>query len=323
VPVQGISRVRRYLSRWTSAPQIEKRSDDTKVPAADDRADRSAIDQAIAARLNDTGLLDDLHDPEAFIVSLRSCFEPATASVEWSRRGNDDDPAARRFDMVVAQLTWGMPPIRFADAWEICVIADNFLGNRIPYEEGRWVGDVGAHFRISSTTGQRGRLLTTIVRFMRATTCVELGTAYGMSALFILSELRAGAAEGRLVTIEPFDPQFSLASAMLEKAHPGRVICHQGRSDVLLPGVLHDVGPPQFVFHDAEHSGHAYRRDFEALEPALPSGAVVLYDDIRWDDRAFSPEPSGTYDGWTTVAAHKRVRRAVEIDRTMGLLLLG
>ena len=77
-----------------------------------------------------------------------------------------------------------------------------------------------------------------------------------------------------------------------------------------------------FVFHDASHSRDAYVRDFELLAAGLPPGAVVLFDDIRWEDERRAGASAQTYAGWTAVVAHARVRRAAELDRNMGILLL-
>jgi hypothetical protein len=47
----------------------------------------------------------------------------------------------------------------------------------------------------------------------------------------------------------------------------------------------------------------------------------VLFDDIRWE-RVGSQERAHTYEGWSEVARHPRVRTAFDIDDAYGLLLL-
>lgn len=81
------------------------------------------------------------------------------------------------------------------------------------------------------------------------------------------------------------------------------------------------LGDADFLFHDGEHSRRAYVDDFAAFEPLLASGAVVVYDDIDWP-LARRSEDTDAYAGWREVVAHERVRRAVEVDRELGLLLL-
>jgi hypothetical protein len=50
-------------------------------------------------------------------------------------------------------------------------------------------------------------------------------------------------------------------------------------------------------------------------------GAVVLFDDIRWNVPKVARNLY-TYEGWQAVVAYPRVRRAIEIDGSLGLLLM-
>jgi predicted O-methyltransferase YrrM len=81
------------------------------------------------------------------------------------------------------------------------------------------------------------------------------------------------------------------------------------------------------MFHDADHSGDSYVGDFGRVLPVLKPGAVVVFDDIRWQ-RDASARPLGSspqmdcHAGWLRVTEHPRVRRAVEVDRSIGIVLL-
>ena len=285
---------------------------------------RHGLEVMLGTFVGRSDVVPDLNDPLALLVGLEQCFTPATFDLAWIRQDGRDDEASRRFLMVTEHLRWGVPPVRFQDAWEIAKATDDLLGNRLSYAQGPWLGDVGAHSRLSSTTGRRGRLLSTIVRYTRPRTCIEIGTAYGLSSLFILAELRALGQGGHLATIEPWEPQLSLATSLLQRLHKDRVSCHGGTAQEVLPGLLAQLPPVDFAFHDGLHTGDAYRADFAALEPRLAPGAVVLIDDIRNESDTFGlGAPPRTYEGWTNVASHPRVRRAVEIDGSLGLLLLG
>ena len=57
--------------------------------------------------------------------------------------------------------------------------------------------------------------------------------------------------------------------------------------------------------------------DFNAFVGSLRRGAVVLIDDINWDDRRWSTGPTRTHEGWLEVVSHPRVKRAVEIDQEL------
>jgi predicted O-methyltransferase YrrM len=73
----------------------------------------------------------------------------------------------------------------------------------------------------------------------------------------------------------------------------------------------------------AGHSKENYIRDFHTVLPIATPGAVILMDDIRWEDSRFSRDNPRCYEGWLEVVNHPTVRRAVEISGSMGLLLLG
>ena len=93
-------------------------------------------------------VVSELHDPLAFLAGLEECLAPTTFALRWTREDDHDDDAARRFVMVTEHLRWGAPPIRMRDAWEIGLATDELLGSRLPYAQGAWLGDVGAHSRL-------------------------------------------------------------------------------------------------------------------------------------------------------------------------------
>ena len=134
-----------------------------------------------------------------------------------------------------------------------------------------------------------------------------------MSALFILEALR-NLRTGRLITLEGWEALYSLSSTMLKERYGDMVSCELGKTQDALPRLANTAAPIDFLFHDAGHLGEDYIRDFNAVADNLAAGAVVLIDDIRYQDQS--------YDGWLRVCADSKVRRAVEIDYNLGLLLL-
>ena len=233
----------------------------------------------------------------------------------------ENDGAARRFATLVDILRSDVPPIPLAAGQEIALVADRYRDLPGVVDYGQWAGDVGLLFSISSSFGRKGRILSTVVRFGRSQRCLELGTAYGMSALFILSALKANGG-GHLTTLEGLEPQFSLASATLKDRYGDMVSCHFGMTQNALPRLARSLEQIDLLFHDAGHSREEYLRDFNPVADILAPGAIVLIDDIRWEDPRFSAQPAETYQGWREIVAYPRVRRAVEIDNSLGLLLL-
>ena len=112
-----------------------------------------------------------------------------------------------------------------------------------------WAGDVGLHSSIASSSASKGRILFNLVRFTRSERCLELGTAYGVSAPFILSALRLYFTGGHPHTIEASEPQFSVASAQLRSRYSDLVSCHFGRTGTILPELMKSSGPIDMLFH--------------------------------------------------------------------------
>ena len=149
-----------------------------------------------------------------------------------------------------------------------------------PLEFAQWAGDVSLHFSEASSLGQKGRILFAAVRIMRPRRCLELGTAYGMSALFILAALKAFAEGGSLATVEGYEPSYALSSVMLKKNYGEMVSCTLGLTGAVLPDLLKSLGNIDFLFHDAGHSREDYIDDFtkwSTFSPRAPSFLLTTF----------------------------------------------
>lgn len=286
--------------------------------------DRRNCDTVLSAAMSQAGALSGIGYPVAYVDFLRKCLDATDHRVTKIKRISQPQTtaASKRFDTLVDLLGTHLPAIEFSIAKDIAVIADQIRGRCEPLEADFWAGDVGLHFSIASSLGEKGRILFNVVRIMRSERCLEIGTAYGLSALFILSALKRSSGSGRLTTIEAFEPQFSMASSMLKQQYGDAVCCTFGLSNHVLPQIADSPGGIDFMFHDGGHSREDYVRDFGNVIKILTPGAVVLFDDIRWHDPNWSHGPSDTYQGWQEVIAHPRVEQAVEIDGLLGLVLL-
>ena len=274
--------------------------------AESETRDRRNVELVLAALLQRA----DPHFPVAYVETLRGCLETQRPRVDVVKRGSHDP----RFQAVVNALR-DLPPVSSHTAEQVARVADDYRNNATTKDSGAlWSGDVRAHFELSSSFGSKGRILTAAVRFGRAQVAVELGTAYGLSAMFLLE----AAPELRLTTVELSELQHALASELLTKRYGSRVTCVRSRSQDALAHLT--PGSVDLVFHDAGHSRDDYVGDFGAMLPALTSNAIVLIDDIRWDGRGIVREDPRSYEGWREVVAHPRVAEAVEMNGEVGVL---
>lgn len=279
-----------------------------------------ALEPYIVEILCDLGRERSLNDPHATLRLLRQSFVPASVHVvEVKDTGKRDTAAARRFSRVIEAMS-DLPPVPEDVARRCAVITDAYLGN---YDaSARRDADIAWHFSRVSTSMLAGRVLASVIRFMRPERCLEIGTAYGFSASIIASALERLSPNWRLLTIEKSEIQYSLASHLLVDLFGDRIVCRKGDSRELLPPAAAEMAPLGFVFHDGGHSEEHYVRDFEVMVEALAPGAAVVFDDIRWRDRDKPDVDPRCYEGWRQVIAHPRVERAVEVGPALGLLLV-
>lgn len=268
-------------------------------------ADSSAVDLVVASVLARD--LPPLQDASGFVGFLRDALRTDTCAVEVLRPADDPAWAA------VLKGLGALPPLPLETAVRLGLVADGLLGRREPFDRPGWSGDVGLHAALSSSAARKGRLLTWLARCRRAERVVDLGTAYGMSALFLAAALPEG---GHVVTVEASQPQRAVSQALLAEHEPFRVTALEALTTEAVDAVRERLGAVDLLFHDAGHSRADYVQDVAAYAPLLAPGALLLMDDIRW------PGDPGTYDGWREVAALPQVRAAAEVDGAYGLLLL-
>jgi predicted O-methyltransferase YrrM len=224
---------------------------------------------------------------------------------------------------LIQYLTTNVPPLPLDTAVRIGLIADTLTGRKDPLDFPKFSGDVGSGVDLSSSFAKKGRLLAALVRFGRVSTAFEIGTAYGMSAMFIATALPA---DGRMGTCDPRPTARAVSGPLFKQEEPERVIPYAGKSLEVVGEVGRHLAPIDFLYHDGRHSRDAYIEDFAAYEPLMGPASIVLFDDIRWEwdqnKRSKSWEPARTYEGWREVARHPRVRAAFDINDVYGLLLL-
>ena len=291
--------------------------------------DRYNSDIVLAMALQKVSSREDIHFPVDYVGMLRDCMQKTWLNIQAIKTdsGKNDDISIKRFSSLVDALRH-VPSIEFSAANEIALVADSYRGEqKVNHEKERVykhdVYDLRSHFEISSSFGKKGRILNAVVRFSQSKHCLELGTAYGMSALFILQALKRQGADAHLTTLEGGKQQFIMSSKTLRSLYGNQVSCEFGRTRERLSEIVQSIDGLDFLFHDAGHCREDYVWDFQTVLPALRPGAVVLIDDIRWDDSRFVEEDPRCYEGWREVVSHQRVRQAVEISGEMGLLLLG
>jgi caffeoyl-CoA O-methyltransferase len=129
----------------------------------------------------------------------------------------------------------------------------------------------------------QGRLLSMISKLVRPKRILEIGTYTGYAALCLAEGLPP---EGILHTIE-LDPELkSIAERYLQEANAqNKVILHTGAALEIIPTLTEMF---DLIFMDAEK--YEYAEYFEAVLPKMPSGGLILADNVLWSGQVCNLE---------------------------------
>jgi len=156
-------------------------------------------------------------------------------------------------------------------------------------------------------------VLFKLVRALRPGSCIEMGTAVGVSAAYQAAALRLNG-EGRLSTLDGAASLAAVARENLRRLGLSNTEVVVGRFGDTLAPVLAQQRPVDYVFVDGHHDEQATRAYFETIVPFLAPDAVVIFDDIAWSD--------GMKRAWRAIATDRRVRLAVDLG-DVGLCVVG
>jgi len=165
---------------------------------------------------------------------------------------------------------------------------------------------------VSSIHGPWGRFLLRLARELRPESCLELGTAIGISAAYQGAGLELNG-RGILRSIDHSAPLIGHARDLLEALRIDRVELVTGELDEVLEGLAAEAEPVQMVFLDAFRERDANLRQFRRLLPHLAPGAAVVIDDIRWSSQMRRT--------WEEISSHERVDTSVDLWRLGACLM--
>ena len=136
----------------------------------------------------------------------------------------------------------------------------------------------------SAISADEGAVLQRLIAKVRPKVSLEVGLAYGVSALFIC-EVLAKAGGRRHIAVDPWqDAGFGGAGLRnLEEAGFGPLVdFRQKKSHVALPELLAEGVKVDFAFIDGYHTFDHVLLDFFYIDLLLTIGGVVAFDDVEW-----------------------------------------
>lgn len=130
----------------------------------------------------------------------------------------------------------------------------------------------------SSIRQAEGKLLYRLAKYFKPANILELGTACGISALY----LAKGAPGARLITMEGCAAKADLAKSNFKKLDADNIEVSTGRFDTQLPAVFEKMPVIDLVFMDGHHRYKPTLEYFRRIITKTHEDSLVVIDDIHW-----------------------------------------
>lgn len=141
------------------------------------------------------------------------------------------------------------------------------------------IGEVCAEY---SRAGASSALLFHLVRTLKPTSGLELGTCLGLSAAYQAGAMQLNG-RGRFITLEGSPGFAEIAAQTLATAElSGIASVRLGAFTSTIDKALKDLAPVDYLFIDGHHDGDATIEYFNRAKPHARDGAVFIFDDIFW-----------------------------------------
>lgn len=155
-------------------------------------------------------------------------------------------------------------------------------------------------------------ILFKLIRKLKPTTCLELGTCLGISASFQAAALKLNGC-GTIQTMEGIQSIASLAEENFKTLNLDNINVISGRFQDTLNEVLNTAGKIDCAFIDGHHEEKATLDYFSQIMPFLSEKALVVFDDISWS--------SGMKKAWAKISSDKRVKITMDLHQ-IGLCII-
>lgn len=156
-------------------------------------------------------------------------------------------------------------------------------------------------------------VLFQLIRTLKPSSCLELGSCVGISAAYQAAALQLNG-RGSLITLEGSPEIAKIADETFRNLNLQNVSIITGPFHKTLKNAMEPIKPIDFFFNDGHHDRDAVIRYFNESLPYLADEAIIVFDDISWS--------SGMRKAWAEIENHDRVAASIDL-RTIGIALLG
>lgn len=166
---------------------------------------------------------------------------------------------------------------------------------------GEKVQTVAAIAKSSSKPEKYARLLHRIVQHYKPGYLIEMGTCFGISALYQAS----GNTSGKLITLEGNGSRAIIAEKIIRESGLKNVEVVKGQFETTLPLVLDHLPRLDYVFIDGNHRLNPTLSYFEQCLNKSHNETVFIFDDINWSMEM--------QEAWAIIKSHPKTRVTVDL----------
>jgi len=153
----------------------------------------------------------------------------------------------------------------------------------------------------SSVSAKKGQLLYKLVKHYKPRCIIELGTAFGISSMYMALGYRNSA----IYTVEGCNDTIHIASHNFSRLGLGNIHEVCGNFDELLPDLLEEHETVDLVFFDGNHKKEATLTYFEACLSHIQNNTIFVFDDIHWS--------RGMRSAWENIRQHPSVKVSIDL----------
>jgi len=155
--------------------------------------------------------------------------------------------------------------------------------------------------RKSSMSAKKGQLLFRMVRHYKPRNIIELGTAFGISTMY----MAMGYPNCHIYTVEGCTDTLHIATHNFSRLGLGNIqeIC--GSFDDILPVLLTLLGNVDLFLGDGNHKKEATLKYFDECLSHSQNNSIFVFDDIHWS--------RGMKSAWENIRQHPSVRVSIDL----------
>lgn len=142
-------------------------------------------------------------------------------------------------------------------------------------------------------------VLASIIKHQKPAVALELGTSLGISLAYLMK----ASPQTSFASIEGSPEIAELANKNMDQLGM-RANIHVGEFDSVLPKVIEEIKPLDFVYVDGNHQYTPTLSYFHQLLESLSEDGCIVFDDIYWSE--------GMQNAWKEIIADPRVSLSVD-----------